>query len=81
MPDRYTFIAEDDTFYVNGTARKITVPASLGLDPEIHAIQWNGTGGTVEYKTIDGQCKSPLIVTDFSPWQSLVDAWGVAANT
>ena len=51
------------------------------LDSSIHAIQWNGEWGEIEYKSVfqDGQITKPQnqIITDVTPYQWAVDAWNV----
>ena len=52
------------------------------LDPSIHAVQWYGEYGEVEFKTKfeNGQIVKPQnqIITDAAPYQWAVDAWNVA---
>lgn len=52
------------------------------LDPSIHAIQWYGEYGEVEFKSKfeNGQIVKPQnqIITDVAPYQWAVDAWTVA---
>lgn len=52
------------------------------LDPSIHAIQWYGEYGEVEFKTKfeNGQIVKPQnqIITDVTPYQWAIDAWNVA---
>ena len=49
------------------------------LDSSIHAIQWNGEWGEIEYKTVfhDGQITKPQnqVITDIAPYQWAVGAW------
>ena len=49
------------------------------LDSSIHAIQWNGQWGEIEYKSVfqDGQITKPhnQVITDVTPYQWAVDAW------
>ena len=51
------------------------------LDTSIHAIQWNGEWGEIEYKSVfaDGQITKPQnqVITDVTPYQWAVDAWNV----
>ena len=51
------------------------------LDTSIHAIQWNGECGEIEYKSVfaDGQITKPQnqVITDVTPYQWAVDAWNV----
>jgi len=52
------------------------------LDPSIHAVQWYGEYGEVEFKTKfeNGQIVKPQnqIITDVTPYQWAVDVWSVA---
>lgn len=52
------------------------------LDTSIHAIQWNGEWGEIEYKSVfqNGQITKPQnqIIMDVTPYQWAVDAWNVA---
>lgn len=52
------------------------------LDPSIHAVQWYGEYGEVEFKTKfeNGQAVKPQnqIITDVTPYQWAVDAWNAA---
>lgn len=52
------------------------------LDPSIHAIQWYGEYGEIEFKTKfeNGQIVKPQnqIITDMTPYQWAVDAWNAA---
>lgn len=75
---RVTIIADDKTIYVDGQP----VPIDLSsLDPEIHAIQWNGSSGEIEYRsTVCPHCNSVsrkpnATITDISPYQPYVDMW------
>ena len=52
------------------------------LDPSIHAVQWNGTYGEVEYKSVfaDGAITKPQnqIITSIDSYQWAVTAWNEA---
>ena len=52
------------------------------LNSTIHAIQWNGEWGEIEFKTKfeNGQIVKPQnqIITDVTPYQWAVDAWKAA---
>jgi len=53
------------------------------LDPAIHAVQWYGEYGEVEYKSVfaDGQITKPQnqIITSIDSYQWAFAAWSVAA--
>lgn len=69
---RVSIIADDGKVGVDGVFRAVDLAA---LDPNIHAVQWDGAKGHVEYKG-----RSPeTVLTDISPYQSFVDAWAAAA--
>lgn len=52
------------------------------LDPTVHAVQWVGEYGEIEYKSVfaDGVITKPnnQIITDIAPYQWAIDAWNVA---
>ena len=69
---RVTIIADDGKVGVDGVFRAVDLAA---LDPKIHAVQWDGAKGHVEYKD-----RSPeTVLTDISPYQFFVDSWTAAA--
>jgi hypothetical protein len=74
---RLTIVADDNCVGVEG---EYLSPIDLSqLDASIHAVQWYGTYGEVEYKTQlqDGRLVKPenVIITDVAPYQFAVDAW------
>ena len=80
---KVTIIREDDAVYVDGVAH--TVDCST-LAPEVHAVQWDGVRGEVEYRvTRCDHCgartkKGNEIISDFTPYQKYVDAWQVVKS-
>ncbi len=52
------------------------------LDPTIHAVQWNGEYGEVEYKSRfeNGQVVKPQnqIITSITSYQWAIDVWSAA---
>jgi len=60
-------ITEDRMIQVDGEAQNF----DFTIDSNIHAIQWNGTTGHVEFK--DNTPNEDI--TDFTAYQSLVDAY------
>ena len=52
------------------------------LNPTIHAVQWNGVYGEVEYKSVfaNGEITKAQnqIITSIDSYQWAIDAWGVA---
>jgi len=73
---KIAIIADDQSVYVNGVGYN---NLTFSIDSSIHAVQWYGTAGIIEYKEIfDGDkfTKAPNeSFTDFSPFQSALDAW------
>ena len=53
------------------------------LDPAIHAVQWYGEYGEVEYKTVfaNGEITKAQnqIITSIDSYQWAIDAWNVAS--
>ena len=49
------------------------------LDPAIHALQWYGEYGEIEFKTVfaNGALIKPQnqLITDITPYQFAIDAW------
>ena len=46
------------------------------MDPTIHAVQWYGTHGEVEYKDpVTGKMTANQEITDFTPYQQAVTVW------
>jgi hypothetical protein len=76
---RVTIIADDSKVVVEGQLEIVDLST---LDEEIHAVQWYGTVGEVEYKHdyIENTRKPNDRITDFSPYQKFVDAWEVEAK-
>jgi hypothetical protein len=77
---RLTIITEDQCVGIEG---EYISPINLDLlDPTIHAVQWYGEYGEVEYKTRfeNGVFFKPLntLITDISPYQFAINAWNVA---
>ena len=48
-----------------------------GVDPAIHAIQWHDSWGEIEWV---GHQTPNTRITDFSPYQFLVDRWQAAQD-
>jgi hypothetical protein len=52
------------------------------LNPAIHAVQWYGEYGEIEFKTVftNGTLTKPKnqLITDIAPFQFAVDAWNAA---
>ncbi len=69
---RVAIIGPSGKVNVNGAARFIDL---TGLDPNIHAVQWDGQKGHVEYRN----AKAERQITDLSEFQVFVDRWVAAA--
>jgi len=76
---RVAIIADDSHVYVEGHALVVDL---TGLDDEIHAVQWYGTVGDIEYKHdhIADTKKQNERITDFAPYQVFVDRWMAEAK-
>ena len=77
---RLTIVADDNAVGIGG---EFCAPLNLtGLDPTIHAVQWYGEYGEVEYKTRfeNGALVKPanLLIEDVTPFQFAIDAWNTA---
>lgn len=77
---KLTIVAEDKCVGVDGEyIAPIDMPQ---LDASIHAVQWNGEYGEVEYKTRleAGVLVKPanVMFTDVTSYQFAVDAWHAA---
>lgn len=77
---RLTIIADDNSVGIDG---EFIAPISMPqLDASIHAVQWNGEYGEVEYKTQfeNGALVKPanVLITDVTPYQFAIDAWNSA---
>ncbi|EGY24603.1 hypothetical protein DA2_3219 [Desulfovibrio sp. A2] len=68
---RLTIIRDDNVVIVDGRALAVDL---AGLPDNLHAVQWDGQAGHVEFN--DGTPNEKL--EDISAWQSVVDAWGAA---
>jgi hypothetical protein len=69
---RVTIVPDDQMVIIDGEALKIE---GLKFPGNLHAVQWRGDHGEIEFK-MDGDEK-PLNqkITDFAPYQHVVDAW------
>lgn len=66
---------------VNVEGYSHTVDCS-SLDEEISVVQWFGTNGWIEFHSDiqTGKGRGNEDITDFAPYQYLVDAWEVTAR-
>lgn len=65
---RLTIIRDDNVVIVDGRALSVDLS---GLPDNLHAVQWDGLAGHVEYN--DGTPNEKLDA--ITAWQSVVDAW------
>ena len=77
---RLTIIADDNSV---GVDREFFYPLVLTeLDSQIHAIQWYGEYGEIEYKAKfeNNSIIKPenVLITDITPYQFAIDAWNEA---
>ena len=70
---RVTIINDMDRVNIDGEARTVDLSS---LDANIHAVQWDGAKGHIEYKD-----RSPEgVLTDISSFQQYIDAWTATAD-
>lgn len=76
---RVTIIADDSQVYVEEQALKVDL---TGLYEDIHAVQWYGTVGEIEYRynAVENTRRPNDRFTDFAPFQVFVDRWMVEAQ-
>ena len=77
---KLTIIADDNTVGINN---EFYLNINLmQLDSSIHAIQWYGEYGEVEYKSlfINNKIVKPtnVLITDISEYQFAIDEWNKA---
>lgn len=68
---KLTIIRSDNTVYKDGVALQVDCSS---LDPNIRAIQWDGTAGWIEYE--DYSRETPI--KNLKKYRSIVSAWEVA---
>ena len=66
-----TIVPDDKIISVDG----VGVICDFDIDSDIHAVQWNGTTGHVEWKAETG--KEHLTLSDINDYQSYIDLHGV----
>lgn len=80
---RVTIIRETNTVVFNAVAFEVDCSA---LPADVHAIQWDGTRGEIEYSLVHcahcgGRQKKPNeAFQDFKPYQPYVDGWNAARD-
>lgn len=74
---RLTIIADDGAVYVDGVAFAVDLS---GIDPAIHAVQWNDGLGEIEYRAdLDGRRRGNAPFVDIAPFQPFIERWHAAA--
>jgi len=68
---RITIVPDDNIVIVDGEARQVSM---VGIDPKIHAVQWFGAAGEIEYN--DGRAHAPI--TSITPFQIFITRWNDA---
>ena len=68
---RVIIIPSDGVVSIDGEARG---PLGLSFMAEIHAVQWYGAWGEVEYRSLDAAPYNERI-TSLAPYQKAIDAW------
>ena len=66
-----TIVPDDKVISVDG----VSVVCDFEIDSDIHAVQWNGTTGHVEWKPFAG--KEQLKLSNIGDYQSYIDLHGV----
>lgn len=76
---RVTLIADDSHVYVEEQALKVDL---TGLDEDVHAVQWYGSVGEIEYKynAIENTRRPNERFTEFAQFQVFVDRWMIEAQ-
>lgn len=77
---KLTIVVDDNAVGIDG---EFFSPLNLSqLDSGIHAVQWYGEYGEVEYKTRfeGGSLTKPanVLITEMAPYQFAVDMWNAA---
>jgi len=69
---RVTIIRDDSAVGVDGVFRRVDLSS---LRANVRAVQWNGTGGHIEYDDT-----ANTLLTNIAEFQSFVDLWKAAAS-
>jgi hypothetical protein len=74
---RLTIIADDCMVYVDSAAIRVPQLADL-IDGDIHAVQWDGQRGEIEWKPDEDGAKRPNTKIDrIEQFKPVIDAWTV----
>ena len=69
-----TIVPEDRVVLVDREARTVDL---AGIDPDIHAVQWDGVKGEIEYKR--GTKRGPEKIDTIAAFQVFINRWTAAA--
>lgn len=78
---QFTIIRDDNRVIIDGEMRVVDCSA---LPPEVHAVQWSGDYGEIEYRiTRCAHCgartkKGNEVISDAGKYESLLAAWRAA---
>ena len=72
---RVTIIPDDEFVSVDGESYH-DIDLSF-INSDIHAVQWYGDEGEVEYKDERGRATHNEIIISLEPFQAALDAWAV----
>lgn len=79
--NRYTIVVDDKFVSVDGVGYNDVV---ISLDPSIHAVQWYGNYGEIEYGSVFDPVTKAItkpqneVFEDASLFQAALDAWRVS---
>ena len=73
---RVAIVPEDKFVSVDGEGYHDIDLSFLGAS--VHAIQWYGTDGEIEYKDARGRATENVPFSDFTQFQRVVDVWRLA---
>ena len=71
-----TIIRDDNVVIVDGRAMSVDLSTFSGLPANLHAVQWDGASGHIEYN--DGTLNEPLM--GISAFSDVVAAWTAARD-
>ena len=76
---RVTIVADDNKVVVEGHPEAVDCSS---IEEEIHAVQWYGSVGEVEFKHdyIENTRKPNETIKDFAAYQKYVDLWMIEAQ-
>lgn len=69
-----TIVPDDRQVIVNGVAYIVDCSS---VDPDIHAVQWRGEKGEIEFKFKDDVRNPNQKITDMRPFQAVIELWNV----